>query len=115
MPQINLKEKEANGKDKAQNEEQNQAQASETKKTSRKDSEDVKKTVDFLKSKGEEGATAIEIAVHLGKLDSDPDPKDPETKSVARATRVIARAAVDKHGGKRDVRKGKNKLYQILG
>jgi len=87
-----------------------------TAKSKKVNSEEVEKTVKFLESKGEEGATAFEIAVHLGKLEANADPTDSDAKSACRHVRVIARAAVDNHdNGKRDVRKGKNKLYQIMG
>lgn len=72
---------------------------------------DSKKIYDFLKSKGSEGATANNIAVHLGWLTKDSSKE--EKKEQEYKVRRLVRSVVDKQGGSREVRNGRNKVYQI--
>jgi hypothetical protein len=92
-------------------EKNDQPKAEESKE--KKENGTVVKIQDFLKSKGQEGATAVQIGEHLGLIKSEMSKE--ETKSAAKKVRKFARDAVDGiDGGKRDVRNGKNKVYQIL-
>ena len=84
----------------------------------KKESSVVTQVVDYLKSKGEDGATANEVAVQLGyitqeQLDNPKENKE-AIKMAGKKTRKHLRDAVDKHGGKREVRDGRTKIYQIL-
>jgi len=82
-----------------------------TKKT-KELSANVQKVQEFLKSKGQEGATANVIAKHLELIAADATKE--QVKKIEHDVRVIARKAVDISGGSRLVRNGRNKIYQIL-
>lgn len=60
------------------------------------------------------GMTVDEIAVDLGVLREDFDPKDSETRSQLKKFRALARKAVDNHPeGDRSSSAGRNRLYAI--
>jgi len=78
-------------------------------------SEDAKKVHAFLVQKGKDGAQASDIALHLGLIEKDTDPKSLEFKTACKKVRKIARDVVDNaKGGTREVRNGRQKIYQIL-
>jgi len=82
------------------------------------DSAIVGQVVTYLKSKGADGATANDVAVHLGymtqeQLDNPKENKD-AIKTAGKKARKYLRDAVDKNGGKREVRDGRTKVYQII-
>jgi len=72
-------------------------------------SEDQQKVFDFLKARGEEGATAVQIAEGVGySLDAD-NKKKSMTK-----TRRITRTVVDRFGGQKETNgEGREKVYSI--
>jgi hypothetical protein len=77
--------------------------------------EDAKKIHAFLVQKGKDGAQASDIAMHLGWIEKDADPKSPEFKAACKKVRKLARDVVDNtDGGSRTVRNGRQKVYQIL-
>ena len=79
------------------------------------DSENNKKVHAFLVQQKEKGAQASEIALHLGLINKDTDPKSFEFKSACKKVRKICRDVVDNDPkGTRDVRNGRQKVYQIL-
>ena len=79
------------------------------------DSENNKKVYAFLVQKGKDGAQASEIAIHLGFIEKDTDPKSSEFKQACKKVRKICRDVVDNaKGGSREVRNGRQKIYQIL-
>ena len=78
----------------------------------------VIKVADFLKSKGKDGATANEVAVHLeyitqAQLDEPKENKEVIQKAGKKA-RTYLRKAVDTNKGLREVRDGRHKIYQIF-
>jgi len=79
------------------------------------DSENNKKVHAFLVQKGKDGAQANDIAIHLGFIEKDVDPKSDEFKAACKKVRKICRDVVDNaKGGSREVRNGRQKVYQIL-
>ena len=76
------------------------------------DSGTVLQIVTFLKSKGKDGASANEIGKNLGWVKDGMSKED--LKTTEKKVRTFARVAVDTNNGKRDVRNGRNKVYQIL-
>lgn len=79
------------------------------------DSENNKKVHAFLVQRGKDGAQASDIAIHLGFIGKDTDAKSEEFKMACKKIRKIARDVVDNaKGGSREVRNGRQKVYQIL-
>ena len=79
------------------------------------DSENNKKVHAFLVQKGKDGAQASDIAIHLGFIEKDTDPKSAEFKAACKKVRKIARDVVDGDPkGSREVRNGRQKIYQIV-
>jgi len=76
----------------------------------------VKQIQDYLITKKADGATAEAIGVHLGEIKSDMTKQEKAQK--CREVRKYARNAVDKapegYTGSREVRTGRNKVYQIM-
>jgi len=80
-----------------------------------KEAADKKKVHDFLLSCGEKGAQASDIAIHLGFITKETDVKSPDYKAACKKVRKLARDVVDSDpNGKRDVRDGRQKIYQLL-
>lgn len=79
------------------------------------DSENNKKVHAFLVQRGKDGAQASDIAIHLDFIKADEDPKSPEFKTACKKVRKIARDVVDNDPkGSREVRNGRQKIYQIV-
>ena len=72
-------------------------------------SEDQQKVFDFLKPRGDEGATAVQIATGLGlSLEGD------ERKKSLTKVRRITRNVVDRFGGNKATNsEGREKTYSI--
>jgi hypothetical protein len=91
------------------------APAPATEVKTKSESETNKKVHAFLVDKGKDGAQASDIALHLGLIEKDADPKSDEFKAACKKVRKIARDVVDNaKGGTREVRNGRQKVYQIL-
>ena len=69
------------------------------------------KVTNFIHGKGAEGATALDVAKHLGLID-DKTPKD-DFSGILRGVRIVCRKAVDKNNGQRTTHQGRNKVYVI--
>jgi len=101
--------------EKEQNAKTANAPAQTTEAKPKAQNEDAKKIHAFLVQKGKDGAQASDIALHLGWIEKDADPKSPDFKAACKKVRKLARDVVDNsNGGSRTVRNGRQKVYQIL-
>ena len=72
------------------------------------DEKDLQIVETFIRSKGAQGVTAVQIVEHLGLPMTDRDKKSSLFKA-----RRLARKIVDNKGGKRTEKVGKNKVYSL--